>query len=189
MSENVGSELDGAVEDEQQAGPSQEQLRTVANLARHQREIEAEIDRLEDQLKAKKQELNQVRMVDLPEAVQSAGLSSLSLDDGTTVTIEEGVEAHVAKSRLGDAVSWLDEHGYGDLVKRQVGVNAGRDEELAERARETLEQMGLDAEVRTELNQQTVKAFVRERHREGTDIPPEDTFGVYHYRKARVKTP
>lgn len=185
-SENVGSELDDTIQAEQSQGPTQDQLRTVAQLSRQQREIEQEIETLEGQLKDKKSQLNQIRMVDLPEAVQSAGLSSVTLDDGSTVTIEEGVEAHVAKKNVDAAVAWLDEHGYGDIVKRQVAVNAGRDDSLAEQARETLQQMGLDAEIRTELHPQTVKAFVRERYREGEDLPPEDTFGVYHYKKAKV---
>lgn len=187
MTENSDDLLDGVLSDEQSRGPSDDQLREVSRLAERQTELEGEIADLEDKLKARRQDLNQVRMVDLPEAMRSAGVNGLTLNDGSQLVVEEGVDAHVAKKNLDTAVQWLEDHGYGDLPKRRVGVSVGRDQEASQRAVEALREQGLDPEQNTELHPQTVKAFVKERFREGDNLPPEDVFGVYHYRKSVVR--
>lgn len=183
-------EFEQAARQEEQRDPSDHDLRTVTALARRQHELEDEVEELNNKLKAKKQELRQVQEVDLPEAMQEAGLSKASLDDGRVITVEEGVNAHISKDRQEQAHQWLIDNGYGDLIKNIGQVNFGRDEETRQKFVAALEQIGLDdvAEFVSKVEPQTLKAWARERVRSG-EVPPEDLFGIFQYRRAKVETP
>lgn len=178
-----------AAEHEQKSGPTEEELKKISGLIEQQVGLESEVEELERKKKAKQQELNQVRLVDLPQAMNEANCSQFALSDGTIVTVETGIDAHVSKKNQEAAFKWLEDHGFGDLIKRQATVDVGRDEGQARRIQEALEAAGVEPEFNRSVHPQTLKAFVREREREG-DVPvPEDTFGVYRYEKAKVESP
>ena len=67
---------------------NQEGLGSVAEIARAIRVKEDQIAALEDQLKESKKELLKLTDEDLPAMLQELGLSSFSLDDGSTVEVK-----------------------------------------------------------------------------------------------------
>jgi len=182
MTENLEELADA----EEQRGPSDEELNTVSRLAERQREQEEIVAQKERELKEAKRELRHTREVDLPEAMQQAGLSEAALADGSKIKVEEGVDAHVSKDRQAEAFKWLEDNGFGDIIKCEAKVDIGRDEQLRQVVVDALESAGVEPDVARSVHPQTLKAFVRERVNRGDIMPPEDTFGIFHYRKAKV---
>lgn len=182
----MSEELEELAAEEENRGPSDEELHTVSRLAERQREQERVVEQKEQELKRAKQDLRQTREVDLPEAMQQAGLSEVALEDGSRISVEEGVDAHVSKANQDKAFAWLEENGFGDIIKCEAKVNVGRDEELRQRVEAALQEAGVEPEVARNVHPQTLKAFVRERVNRGDTIPPEDVFGIFHYRKAKI---
>lgn len=170
---------------EEAAAPAAD-LETVSRLARRQRELEQKVDELEKALKDAKSDLRQVSQVDLPAALDSVGLASVELSDGSKVSVESGVDARIPKDRKAEALRWLDENGYGHLIKHELKAPVGRDPETAKKAETALRQLGISPADDETVHPQTLKAWARERLREGEEVP-EDLFGVYEYRTTKIK--
>lgn len=163
-----------------------DRLETISRLAHRQVELEKELEDLAEKQKAIKKELTRVAQVDLPEAMDEVGMAQLRLSDGFEVDIQEGVDASITKLNAGEAHAWLEEHGFGDLIKREVKANLPRERpELVGAFRKFLEQEGVPFDEKEAVHPQTLKRFVREQLEKGVDIP-EDLFGVFNYRKAKI---
>jgi len=175
---------EAAGEAKEQVG--EDRLETISRLAHRQVELEKELEDLAEQQKRVKKELIRVAQVDLPEAMDEVGMAQLRLADGFEVDIQEGVDASINKANAGEAHAWLEEHGFGDLIKREVKANLGRENQDLARALKTfLEQEGVPYDEKEAVHPQTLKRFVREQLEKGVDIP-EDLFGVFNYRKAQI---
>lgn len=184
-------EMEAAARAEEQRGPSDDELSRVSDLARQQREQEAAVQELESRLKAERKKLRQIQEVDLPEAMHEAGLAEAALDDGSRIVVKEGVNAHISKDRQDKAFEWLEQHGHGDLIKSMAQVNIGQDADLRQRVMSGLEQAGVDDDIIDYIRKvepQTLKSWAREQIRQG-HTPPEDLFGIYQYRQAKVEAP
>lgn len=163
-----------------------DRLETISRLAQRQLELERELKDLDEQQKRVKKELNRIAQVDLPEAMDEVNLAQFRLADGSEVDVQEGVDASITKANAGEAHRWLEEHGFGDLIKRQVEARIPQDQpELAESFREFLTEQGIAFDEKEAVHPQTLKKFVREQLEKGIDIP-EDLFGVFNYRKAKI---
>lgn len=164
-------------------------LRTISRLGARQVELEGEVADLEAKLKAKKRDLLQVSQVDLPEAMAAAGFAEFRLSTGERVKVEEGVDANIKAANRERAHAWLDKHGFGDLVKRQVTANLGRDsDELLKRLGEVLGELEVPYETKEQVHPQTLKAFVREQLGQGVELP-RDLFGIFEYKRTKVERP
>jgi len=183
----MSNEFEAAAAEEQHRGPSDEDLRKVSTLAERLKEQQQKVDTLEKQLKEARSELRQTQQVDLPEAMQEAGLSEAGLSSGENISVKEGVDAHISKANQETAFQWLEDNGHGDLIKRTVSIDVGRDDETYQKAKEALQAVGIDPEVQQNVHPQTLKAFVRRLEEEGQPLPPEKEFGIYHFKKAEVK--
>ena len=173
--------------DAEQESASDGELSRIARLVDQYEDAEDEVLHLEEKLKEAKQHRDQLSGRDIPAAMDEAGMSELRLADGRPVRVETGVRASIAKKDKEAAFAWLEENGYGDLVKAEMKLNVGRGEAellntLAERI---MEEHGWTPGVEQKVHPQTLAAFVRERRAEGDDIP-EDLLGVYEFRKTKV---
>lgn len=175
--------FDDAVE--QESGGS-DRLETIERLARRQMELEEQLQELTEKQSQIKKELIRVSQVDLPEAMDEVGMAQLRLANGFEVDIHEGVDANISKANAPEAYAWLEEHGFGDIIKREVKANLGRDNQPASEAlKEFLQGAGVPFDEKHSVHPQTLKRFAREQLEKGVDIP-EDLFGIYNYRKAKI---
>lgn len=184
-------EMEDMARREEQRGPSDDELSRVSDLARQQREQEHVVQDLENRLKAEKKRLRQIQEVDLPEAMHEAGLSEAALQDGSRIVVKEGVNAHISKDRQDEAFHWLEQHGHGELIKSMATVNIGRDDEMRQRVTQALQDAGVSQDIMDfvrKVEPQTLKAWAREQVRQG-NTPPEDLFGLYQFRQAKVEAP
>ena len=164
-------------------------LERVLPLVNRAREQQERVERLEAELKAAKAALRRILDVELPELMDELGLEQVRTKDGAIVEVREVVDARIPRAKAEQALAWLKEHGYGDLIKHEVVARFGAgDEARAELVREAAEQAGAAVQVKETVHPQTLKAWARERLAEG-EVIPEDLFGLYIGRTVKIKEP
>ena len=163
------------------------ELSVVSNLANKQLQVGSELAELEGAVKAKKEELRLISEQELPDAMQAAGLNEIVLSSGEKISIGEFYSAHISKANQEVAYQWLTANGHEGLIKNEVSLRFGRDEnEVVKETVSNLKARGLSPEVRQSVHPSTLKAFVREQLTSGSDIPTEP-FGIYIGTKATIK--
>ena len=163
------------------------ELSVVSNLANKQLQVGSELAELEGAVKAKKEELRLISEQELPDAMQAAGLNEIVLSSGEKISIGEFYSAHISKANQEVAYQWLTANGHEGLIKNEVSLRFGRDEnEVVKETVSNLKARGLSPEVRQSVHPSTLKAFVREQLTSGNDIPTEP-FGIYIGTKATIK--
>ena len=162
-------------------------LNTVAGLARQIRDEEKIIAELEQKLKEKKKSLLKLTDEDLPSVLAEMGISSFTLDDGSTVDVKNTYGASILVDNRPKAYDWLRENGYDDIIKNTVSSTFGRGEdELANSFTAFAQKEGYHVNQKTEIHPQTLRAFVKERCEAGDDFPME-LFGAYIGQRAVIK--
>ena len=163
------------------------ELTIVSDLANKQLKLATEVSELEADLKAKKEELRLTSGQELPDAMQQAGLTQITLSSGEKIAINEFYNAHISKANQEKAYEWLVTNGHEGLIKNEVLLKFGREEtEVVDQTVSALQSRGLSPEVRQSVHPSTLKAFVKEQITTGNDIPTEP-FGIYIGTKATIK--
>jgi|TARA_R100001086_G_C11796665_1_gene247759 hypothetical protein len=163
------------------------ELSKVSNLANRQLELAAQVLELEAKLRAKKEEFRLTSEQELPDAMQSVGLTQITLSTGERISINEFYSAHISKANQEKAYEWLVSNGHEGLIKNEVLLKFGREEvEVVNETVSALQSRGLSPEVRQSIHPSTLKAFVKEQFTSGNDIPTEP-FGIYIGTKATIK--
>jgi hypothetical protein len=163
------------------------ELTIVSDLANKQLTLATHVSELEAELKAKKEELRLTSEQELPDAMQQAGLTQITLSSGEKISINEFYNAHISKANQEKAYEWLATNGHEGLIKNEVLLKFGREEtEVVDETVSALQSRGLSPEVRQSVHPSTLKAFVKEQITSGNDIPTEP-FGIYIGTKATIK--
>lgn len=167
--------------------PSNNEVKEIAALAERQLREQEIVETLELHLKQAQAALRQTQEIDLPNAMQQAGVSEIKLPTGEKITIKDGITASVPKDRKQEVCQWLRLHGFGDIVSEDVSVSFGRGEE--KQARETadrLRELGLQPALVTDVNTARLKALISEQLAKGKEVPLE-MFGAVQWTKAVIK--
>jgi len=163
------------------------ELSLVSTLANKQLLLAQELANLEEAVKVKKEEFRLTSEQELPEAMQSAGLTEIVLSTGEKISVTEFYNAHISKANQELAYKWLVENGHEGLIKNEVSLKFGREEgQVVDETVMALKSRGLSPEVRQSVHPSTLKAFVKEQLTTGKDIPTEP-FGIYIGSKAIIK--
>ena len=165
----------------------QQGLTSVAALARQIRDKEETISRLEETLKKEKKTLLKLTDEEMPAMLAEIGISSFSLDDGSTVEVKQTYGASILMDNRPAAYEWLRDNGYDDIIKNTVLCQFGRGEDdQASAFAAFAQQQGYVPEQKTEIHPQTLRAFVKERVEEG-DAFPMELFGAWVGQRAVIK--
>ena len=141
---------------------------------------------LEDELANKEMELKELkRKVELvsgeviPTMMQEMNISTLKLADGTSVEVKPVYGASILVAKREGAFKWLRDNGLGDLIKNEVTVAFGRNEDTRASDYANLAQgQGYEPIQKLKVEPMTLKALVRERIESGKEIPTE-LFNVF----------
>jgi hypothetical protein len=166
--------------------PDSTQLAQLGDLANDL--FLAELKLLEAQEKSREaQELvRNIAEQQIPELMDDLGLASFETKSGVKLTVADVIRASIPKVRREEAYKWMDDEGYGDLVKHNVTISFGRDEgDQAEELIEDLDAKGLRVKDEKKVESSTLRKFVGDRLEEGADIPM-DLFGAAQFRKAKI---
>ena len=188
MSDLTFEELTGTASvEEWTEQSSNEELASISGLAQQLLVVQKDIEEKKLELKELENQFRQISESSLPEALQSANLSEIVLSDGTKLSVSPFYKGHISEKNRPAALDWLMQNGHGALIKNEISLKFGRDED--ERAQDTiasLQQRGLSPSVKQGVHAQTLNAFVKERLTNGKDIPSE-IFGIYVGSRAKIE--
>ena len=162
-------------------------MEDIATACNKLLDVQKEVSELEDKLKKKKEEELKLSEQDIPNLMQKAGAASIKLTDGTAVEIKPYYGARIPASRTEEAFDWLRENNFADLIKNNVTLTFGRNEDnVAKSIVDDLRNKGHNVKQAEKVEPMTLKAFVREQIEKGKDVPA-DLFGVYVATRTKIK--
>ena len=169
--------------------PTDDDLRTVAELANEQLRLERLVWQQEEDLKASKELLTKVRELDLPSALEVLGLTMLKLVDGSTVTVKEDVYAAITEANREAAFEWLESTDNDGIIKNEVKCPFGKGQDTEAKALvDLLTAQGYSFTNARTVHPQTLRAFVRKQLEDALPIPT-DIFSICIKKVASIKTP
>lgn len=164
---------------------SEDALAELSRLADAQLEAQVAVERAEEELKARKQELAEIAEVQIPELMEKMGIETFTTTSGVKISVKEQIRASILAAHRGAAFRWLRENGHEALIKREVKVAFGMGED--ELAQETIEKLGdLPVEDKSSVHPSTLKKFVTELLEAGAEVP-EELFSVHRQRVSNIK--
>jgi hypothetical protein len=146
-----------------------------------------DVVRAQDVLKVAQQHVNTLEQYTLPELMREAGQEKLRTRSGFDVELGETLRASIPPDRLAEAIMWLGANGQGAIVKREIKLAFGKDEDQkAAEAFDLVVNAGYLPEDKQSVHTQTLGAAVREMIADGVDVPME-MLGVYIQPFVKVK--
>lgn len=144
-------------------------------------------DGLQKSLDEVDKRIDRLVMEDIPAMMDSLGMAKITTDDGWNIEVKETWHAKIPDEKAAEAYNWLEENGFGALIRNHVVVEYDRED--YEKAAELFDELcadGLPVSMKKNIHHSRLKAFVTEQKEAGNDIP-DAAFGVYHKREAKLK--
>ena len=141
----------------------------------------------EDNIKNTKKDIDRLSGEVIPTMMTEMGLSELKLQDGSHLKVSTSYKAHITEANKEMAFNWLRDNGLGDIIKNEISVSFGRNEDnKAANYAELAKGQGFQPTQKMKVEPMTLKALVRERIEAGKDMPTE-IFGVFSENKTTIK--
>ena len=162
-------------------------IKTLSDQVLKLRAMEDQLKIMEDALKTKKKEIDRVSGEVIPTMLSEMGLSQLKLADGSSVDVKPFYSATISAQNKDKAYSWLRTNGLGDIIKNEISVSFGRNEDnKAAGYAELAKSNGFQPTQKLKVEPMTLKALVRERIEAGKDMPTE-LFNIFVGNKTIIK--
>ena len=159
----------------------------LANKIKEMQAIQKDILQNEEYLKQRKKDLEQISGEAIPTMLTEMGLSYLKLADGSSVEVKTNYRATITLANKEKAYNWLRENGLGDIIKNELTVSFGTNEDNKAAAyAELATGQGYQPTQKMKVESMTLKALVRERIEGGRPLPM-DVFGVFIENKTTIK--
>ena len=162
-------------------------INKLANKIKEMQSIQKDIEQNEEYLKQRKKELELISGEAIPTMLTEMGLSYLKLTDGSSVEVKTNYSATITLANKEKAFNWLRENGLGDIIKNELTVSFGRNEDNKAAAYADLAKgQGYQPTQKLKVEPMTLKALVRERIEGGKPLPTE-IFNVFIGNKTTIK--
>ena len=164
-----------------------ENIRSLADQVERLENLNQEIEKVEKDLKQKKKNLEHLSGEVIPTMMSEMGLSHLKLMDGSSVDVKPNYSANITIANREAAFNWLRNNGLGDIIKNEILVSFGRNEDNKAADYAALAQeRGFQPTQKLKVEPMTLKALVRERIEAGKELPTE-LFNVFVGNKTIIK--
>ena len=157
------------------------EITTIAAECVKLKQKEDEIAELEEKLKKKKEEADDISSRVIPELLAEQGLSELKLQDGSKVSVKKEFRCTLPKDldKRDAAYKWLRDQGLGDIIKNNVSVTFGKGEDdKAKRLLDLAVENGFQPDQKSDVAWNTLTALFQERVESGLDMP-SDVFSTW----------
>ena len=150
------------------------------------RDLEDNIKVAEENLKQLKKQADTLSGEVIPTMMTEMNISTMKLADGSAIEVKPVYGASIPADKKEEAFNWLRENGLGDLIKNEVTVSFGRNEDNKAAEYAVLAQgQGYQPTQKLKVEPMTLKALVRERIESGKDMP-SDLFNVFAGNKTKI---
>ena len=173
--------------DQQEVIQKTDNIKTLADQVEKLNSLQQRIELQEDNLKNTKKEFDYLSGEVIPTMMAEMGLSHLKLMDGSSVDVKPNYSASISIANREKAFNWLRDNGLGDIIKNEILVSFGRNEDNKAADYAALaEERGYQPTQKLKVEPMTLKALVRERLEAGKSMPTE-IFNVFVGNKTTIK--
>ena len=164
-----------------------ENIQSLADQVERLSTLQQEIETQEDALKQKKKNFEHLSAEVIPTMMAEMGLSHLKLMDGSSVDVKPNYSASITIANKDAAFQWLRDNNLGDIIKNEISVSFGRNEDNKAADYASLaSERGYQPTQKLKVEPMTLKALVRERIEAGKEMPTE-LFNVFVGNKTTIK--
>ena len=173
--------------DQQDAMKRTEGIQSLADQVERLELCDDRIADIENDLKMMKKKRDHISGEVIPTMMSEMGLAELKLHDGSHLKVSTSYRATITEANKETAFNWLRENGLGDIIKNEISVSFGRNEDnKAADYAELAKGQGFQPTQKMKVEPMTLKALVRERIEAGKEMPTE-IFGVFSENKTTIK--
>ena len=173
--------------DQQDAMKRTDNIQSLADQVEALEFVIKNIEGAEDNLKDLKKKRDHISGEVIPTMMSEMGLAELKLHDGSHLKVSTSYKAHISEANKEQAFNWLRDNGLGDIIKNEISVSFGRNEDnKAASYAELARGQGFQPTQKMKVEPMTLKALVRERAEAGKDMPTE-LFGIFSENKTTIK--
>ena len=174
-------------EDQAKVITKTDNIQSLADQVERLENLNQEVKKDEEDLKQKKKNLEHISGEVIPTMMAEMGLAHLKLMDGSSVDVKPHYSANITIANKEAAFNWLRNNGLGDIIKNEISVSFGRNEDnkAADYAALAAER-GYQPTQKLKVEPMTLKALVRERIEAGKEMPTE-LFNVFVGNKTTIK--
>ena len=164
------------------------EVTTIALECKKLKQKEDEVASLEEQLKNKKAEVDDISSRVIPELLAEQGLSEIKLADGSAVTVKKEFRCTLPKdeTKREQAYKWLRDQGLEDIIKNNIFVTFRKGEDdKAKQLLDLAQDNGYEPQQKSDVSCNTLTALFRERSESGLDMP-SDVFSTWIKDKTKI---
>ena len=173
--------------DQEQVINKTENISKLADKIQEMQAVQKALEMDEEQIKQKKKHLEHLSSEVIPTMLSEMGLSFLKLADGSSVEVKTNYSATITQAKKEEAFNWLRKNGLGDIIKNEISVSFGRNEDnKAANYAELAKSNGFQPTQKLKVEPMTLKALVRERLEGGKEMPTE-LFNIFVGNKTTIK--
>ena len=173
--------------DQQDAMKKTEGIQSLADQVQRLEAMQQQLEIQEDAIKEKKKQIQHVSGEVIPTMMSEMGLAELKLQDGSHLKVSKSYRATITEANKEAAFNWLRNNGLGDIIKNEISVSFGRNEDnKAADYAELAKGQGFQPTQKMKVEPMPLKALVRERIEAGKEMPTE-IFGVFSENKPTIK--
>ena len=174
-------------QDQQDAMKKTDNIQSLADQVERLESVATDIDAAEQKLKDLKKKRDHISGEVIPTMMAEMGLAELKLHDGSHLKVSTSYRATITEANKEAAFNWLRNNGLGDIIKNEISVSFGRNEDnKAADYAELAKRSGFTPTQKMKVEPMTLKALVRERIEAGKEMPTE-IFGVFSENKTTIK--
>ena len=174
-------------EDQQDAMKKTGNIQSLADQVERLEGVSSEIEDTEARIKLLKKKRDHISGEVIPTMMSEMGLAELKLHDGSHLKVSTSYRATITEANKESAFNWLRNNGQGDIIKNEISVSFGRNEDnKAADYADLAKGQGFQPTQKMKVEPMTLKALVRERIEAGKEMPTE-IFGVFSENKTTIK--
>jgi len=173
-------------EDQQDAMKKTGNIQSLADQVERLEGVASDIETAESNLKELKKKRDHISGEVIPTMMSEMGLAELKLHDGSHLKVSTSYRAHISEANKEMAYNWLRNNGLGDIIKNEISVSFGRNEDnKAADYAELAKGQGFQPTQKMKVEPMTLKALVRERIEANKEMPTE-IFGIFSENKTTL---
>ena len=160
----------------------------LSNEIKTLQEILQEISNQEEKLKELKEREKYYSGIVIPDLMNQLNLKTMKLKDGSQIEVKNIFGASIIADKKQEAHSWLRDNGLGAIVKNEITVKFGLNEDnKAEQYASLARGQGYEPDRKVAVHAGTLRTTLRDYHQKGNSIPAE-LFTLFEGNQTEIKT-
>ena len=116
-------------QDQQKIMSRTENIQSLADQVENLEELRKDIENQEEYIKSLKKKQDHLSGEVIPTMMAEMGLAELKLQDGSHLKVSTSYRATITEANKEAAFNWLRNNGLGDIIKNEISVSFGRNED------------------------------------------------------------